>query len=96
MSESPPFSCLSLSLACDKTQEFEFLHLEGTMDNETVAKGLVAGYLAKNKLPTLQEVPAIAKQLADFYKATKAERKDDPQGAPVSITSFSNKPEGQV
>ena len=41
------------------------------MDNETIAKDLVAAYLTKNKLPTPKDVAPIAKRLADFYKATK-------------------------
>jgi hypothetical protein len=41
------------------------------MDNETIAKDLVAAYLTKNKLPTPKDVAPIAKRLTDFYKATK-------------------------
>jgi hypothetical protein len=41
------------------------------MDNETIAKDLVAAYLTKNKLPTPKDVAHIAKRLADLYKATK-------------------------
>jgi hypothetical protein len=41
------------------------------MDNETIAKDLVAAYLTKNELPTPKDVAPIAKRLADLYKATK-------------------------
>ena len=45
------------------------------MDIETIAKDLVASYLANNKLPKPDDVSAIAKQVVDFYKAMKAELK---------------------
>ena len=41
------------------------------MDNETIAKDLVAAYLTKNKLPAPKDVASIAKRLTDLYKATK-------------------------
>jgi hypothetical protein len=43
------------------------------MDNETVAINLVTGYLAKNELPSADNVENIVKQLTNFYKATMEE-----------------------
>jgi hypothetical protein len=46
--------------------------LEVSMDNETVAINLVAGYLVKNELPAADNVD-IVKRLSNFYKATMDE-----------------------
>jgi predicted transcriptional regulator len=44
------------------------------MDTETIAKDLVAGYLANNALPATPKLTArVAKRLANLYEATRAE-----------------------
>ena len=44
--------------------------LEVSMDNETVAINLVAGYLVKNELPATDNVEDIVKRHTNLYKAT--------------------------
>lgn len=57
------------------------------MDNETIAKDLVAAYLTKNKLPAPKEIAAIAKRLTDFYKATKDQLNPESE-ATLDIQNF--------
>jgi len=57
------------------------------MDNETIAKDLVAAYLTKNKLPIPKDITPIAKRLADFYKATK-DKMNPENEAKLEIQNF--------
>jgi hypothetical protein len=43
------------------------------MDHETLAKDLVAGYVAGHDLPEKNEMQNIAESLIEFYNLTKAE-----------------------
>jgi predicted transcriptional regulator len=43
------------------------------VDKETIAKDLVAAYVAQHDIPEKNEMQEIAEQLVQFYKLTKAQ-----------------------
>jgi hypothetical protein len=47
------------------------------VDKETIAINLVAGYLVKNELPTVDHVDEVVERLTGFYKATVDELESD-------------------
>jgi hypothetical protein len=60
------------------------------MDNESLAKDLVVGYVAGHDIPDKSEMQKIAESLIEFYKLTKAELEKSKANAAAPI-GFGNR-----
>jgi len=58
------------------------------MDNESLAKDLVVGYVAGHTLPDKSEMPKIAENLVELYRIIKAELDKANASAHVSPIGF--------
>jgi hypothetical protein len=62
------------------------------MDHESLAKDLVAGYVAGHDIPEKKEMQKVAENLVEFYNLTKAElvkANADVSAAPIGFASRS-------
>jgi hypothetical protein len=61
------------------------------MDNESLARDLVVGYVAGHEIPEKGEMQKIAESLIEFYKLTKAELEKANANAPAAPIGFGSR-----
>ncbi len=61
------------------------------MDNESLAKDLVVGYVTGHDIPDKSEMPKIAESLVEFYKLAKAELEKSKANAAAAPIGFGNR-----
>lgn len=55
------------------------------MDDKAIAKDLTAAYIAKEGLPNEKDLEQVAKQLANFYRATLQDLQGEGTGEITSV-----------